>query len=133
MGPAVVLGGLVVLSVVVLGVTLGTSPRGSRMDLPALRRALPWVLAGTVAVGVALLFVLPDVPWLVPLGLMAYAAVAIAAVWRLVTLDRASNWMTPSQRLARIAISSVALTWLGVVLGLLLLIAAYVLEGPYDL
>ena len=50
MGPAVVLGGLVVLSVVVLGVTLGTSPRGSRMGLPALRRALPWVLAGTVAV-----------------------------------------------------------------------------------
>lgn len=133
MGPAVVLGGLIVLSVIVLGVTLGAAPRGTRAGTSSFRFAVPWVVGGTIAVGVALVLVLPDAPWLVPVGLMAYSAVAIAAVWRLVTLDRASNWMTPNQRLVRIAISSVALAWLGVVLGLLLLIAAYVLEGPYDL
>ena len=80
-------------------------------------------------VGVVLAVI--GVPSLVTAGLMVYAGVAVAAMWRLMRLDRGSRWMAPSHRYARIAISIVALTWLGIVFGLFLWIAASIAGGPY--
>ncbi|HEY4189259.1 MAG TPA: hypothetical protein VGM28_02475 [Candidatus Limnocylindrales bacterium] len=128
MGPAVVIGGLVVLSLLVLGVTLGARPRpGVRRELP-FRQALPFVAGILVAVAVVLAVL--EVPTLVLVGLVAYVGVAATAVWRMARLDRGSRWMEPNVRIARLAISVVALTWLGIILGLLLWIAAYLAAGP---
>jgi hypothetical protein len=66
---------------------------------------------------------IPGVPLVVILGLVAYAGVAVAGTWRMASLDRASPWMVPSRRRARIGFAAIGLTWLGLVLGLLLRIA----------
>jgi len=130
MGPVLVLGGLVVLCLLALGVTMRYAPRSPRTRELAFRQATPWVVAAVAIVGVVLV-VIPRVPPLVIVGLMAYAGVAVAALWRMVRLDRGSRWMEPSHRLARFALSVVALSWLGVVLGLLLWIAALFAGSPY--
>ena len=130
MVPAVALGGLVVLSLLALAVTLRARPRaGGRIELRA-RWAVPFVVAAVVIVGVVLA-VIPGVPLPVIVGLMVYAGVAAAAMWRMARLDSGSRWMEPSHRRARIAISAVALTWLGIVLGLLLGIATAIADGVY--
>ena len=64
-------------------------------------------------------------------GLSVYVALAIATMWRMVGLDNTSRWMTPDQRRLRLSVSVIGLTWLGIVLGLLLRIAAVVATGPY--
>ena len=46
------------------------------------------------------------------------------------SLDEASPWMARSRRLARFGVAAVALTWLGLVLGLLLWIASMVANAP---
>ena len=131
MGLAVILGGLVVLSLFVLGATLLGSRR-SATDRPAVSfgPVVPLIAFGVVLVGVVLVIV-PRVPTLVIVGSMAYTGVAVAAMWRMAQLDRGSRWMEPSQRRFRLGISIVALAWLGIVLGLLLWIAAYIAGGPY--
>ena len=91
---------------------------------------MPFVVSAVVVVGIVLV-VLPGVPPLVIVGLMAYAGVAAAALWRMASLDRGSRWMEPSHRRARIAISAMAITWLGIILGLLLGIAAAIADGLY--
>ncbi len=68
-------------------------------------------------------------PALVVVGLTAYAGVAVAAMWRMVQLDRRSRWMDPARRRFRIGISVVAVAWLGIVLGLSLWIAASIASG----
>lgn len=122
MGPAVILGALVALSLLVLGATLRQTGSWSRRQLTPFREAAPWVTGGVLVVG-CVLVAIPRVPPVVIGGLVAYTGVAITAIWRMATLDRASRWMPPSRRLTRLAITAVALTWLGVVLGLLLRIA----------
>jgi catechol 2,3-dioxygenase-like lactoylglutathione lyase family enzyme len=130
MGPAAILGGLVVLSLLVLGLTVVGSRRPG-VRAVAFRPALPLIVAWMLVVGVVLALV-PGLPTLVTIGLTAYAGVAVAAIWRLVHLDRGSRWMEPSQRRFRIGISIVALTWLGIVLGLFPWIATTIAFGPTD-
>jgi uncharacterized membrane protein len=123
MGPAAAfLGALVALSLLVLGATLRRTGPGSRRGVPPFRRAVPWAVGGMVLVGGALL-VIPAVPPIVVAGLVAYTGVATTAMWRMATLDRASRWMPPSRRIARLGMTAAGLTWLGIVLGLLLRIA----------
>ena len=130
MPPVIALGGLVVLSLLAVAVTLRPAPNAAPGRELSFRRAAPWIVAGVSIVGLVLA-VIPGVPPLVTAGLMVYAGVAVAAMWRLVRLDRVSRWMAPSHRTARIAISIIALTWLEIVLGLLLGIAASIAGGPY--
>lgn len=130
MGLAVVLGGLVVLTLGILGATLLGSRRAATDRRVSFGPAMPLIVFGVVLVGMVLV-VIPRVPTLVIVGSMAYTGFAVAAMWRMVQLDRRSRWMEPSQRRFRIGISVVALTWLGIVLGLLLWIAAYIAGGPY--
>ena len=130
MPPVIALGGLVVLSLLAVAVMLRPAPNATPGRELSYRRAAPWVVAAVSIVGL-ILVVIPGVPPLVIAGLMVYAGVAVAAMWRLVRLDRGSRWMAPSHRTARIAISIVALTWLGIVLGLLLGIAASIAGAPY--
>jgi hypothetical protein len=130
MGPAVAIGGLVVLSLLALAITLRSRPRPtSPIELRAIW-AVPFVVAVVVVVGLVLV-ILPGVAPLVVVGLMVYAGVAAAAMWRMARLDSGSRWMEPSHRHARIAISAMALTWLGIILGLLLGIAAAIADGLY--
>ncbi len=129
-GPVLVLGGLVVLCLLALGLAMRSAPRSARPRELAFRQASPWVVAAMLIVG-AVLLAIPGVPALVVVGLMAYAGVAVAATWRMVRLDRDSRWMEPSHRKARIVLSVVALSWLGIVLGLLLWIAAAIAGGLY--
>ena len=129
MPPIVALGGFVILCLFAVAVTLRSAPSGAPgRELP-IRRAAPWIVAAVAIVGVVLAVI--GVPPLVTAGLMVYAGVAVAAMWRLVRLDRGSRWMAPSHRSARIGISIVALSWLGIVLGLLLWIAASIAGAPY--
>ena len=129
MPPIVALGGFIILSLFAVAVTLRSAPGGARgRELP-FRLAAPWVVAAVSIVGLVLALI--GAPPLVIAGLMVYAGVAVAAMWRLVRLDRGSRWMAPSHRTARIAISIVALTWLGIVLGLFLGIAASIAGAPY--
>ncbi len=118
-----------ILSLFAVAVTLRAAPGGAPGRELSYRRAAPWVVAAVSIVGVVLAVI--GAPPLVTAGLMVYAGVAVTAMWRLVRLDRGSRWMAPSHRNARIAISIVALTWLGIVLGLLLWIAASIAGGPY--
>ena len=130
MAPAVAIGGLVVLSLFALALTLRARPRpASRVELRTIW-AVPFVSAVVLVVGLVLLLI-PGVTPVVVVGLMAYTGVAAAAMWRMARLDRGSRWMEPSQRRARIAISAMALTWLGIILGLLLGIAAAIADGLY--
>jgi hypothetical protein len=130
MGPAVILGGLVVVSLFVLGLTLLGSRRSARGRPVSFGPALPLIVFGVVLVGIVLM-VIPRVPTLVIVGSMAYTGVAVAAMWRMAQLDRGSQWMETSQRRFRIGISVIALAWLGIVLGLSLWIAADIAGGPY--
>jgi uncharacterized membrane protein len=130
MGPAIFLGGLVALSLLVLGATTRRAGQTSRTQTPPFREAVPWVAGGVLAVG-GVLMLIPGVPAVVTAGLVAYTGVAVTAVWRMASLDRVSRWMLPSRRLARLGITAVALTWLGLVLGLLLRIADLVASAPY--
>ena len=131
MAPAVAIGGLVVLSLFALALTLRARPRpGSRVELRTIW-AVPFVSAAVLVVGLVLLLLIPGVTPLVVVGLMAYTGVAAAAIWRMARLDSGSRWMEPSHRRARIAISAMALTWLGIILGLLLGIAAAIADGLY--
>jgi hypothetical protein len=91
---------------------------------------LPWTLGGVLVVG-SVLLALPGVPPIVIVGLTAYARVAVTAVWRLASLDRGSRWMPQSRRLVRLGIAAVALTWLGIVLGLLLRLVDLVAGAAY--
>ena len=123
MGPAVLLAGLVALSLLVLGATMRRSGRRpTHRPTPPFRNAVPWVVGAMVTIGVVLVIV-QGVPRIVIVGLVAYTGVAVAGIWRMASLDRVSSWMVPSQRIARIGFTTVALTWLGIVLGLLLRIA----------
>ena len=130
MGLAVLLGGLVVLSLFVLGATLVGSRRSLKGGPISFAPAVPLIAFGVALVGVVLV-IIPRVPTLVIVGSMAYTGVAVAAMWRMAQLDRGSRWMEPSQRRFRLSISIVAVAWLGIVLGLLLWIAAYIAGGPY--
>jgi hypothetical protein len=130
MGPSIVLGVLVALSLLVLGVTMRRTRRPSHRPIPSFRQAVPWILGGLLAVG-GVLMAIPAVPPMVTAGLVAYTGVAVTATWRMATLDRVSPWMPPSRRLARVGITVVALTWLGLVLGLLLGIADLVVSARY--
>lgn len=125
MRPPVVLLGVVALSLLVLGTAMYRTGRPPRGQTPRLRRGVPWVMGAVLAVG-GLLVLIPAVPSIVVAGLMAYTGVAATAVWRMAGLDRASPWMTRSRRLARMGISALALTWLGLVFGMLLWIAGMV-------
>ena len=129
MPPIVALGGFLILSLFAVAVTLRSVPSSAPGRELSFRRAAPWIVAAVTVVGVGLAVI--RVPPLVIAGLMVYAGVAVAAMWRLVRLDRGSRWMAPAHRNARIAISIVALTWLGIVLGLLLWIAASIAGTPY--
>jgi hypothetical protein len=86
-------------------------------------------MGGVLAVG-SVLVLIPAVPSIVVAGLMAYTGVAATALWRMACLDGASPWMAQSRRLARIGIAAVALTWLGLVFGMLLWIADVVANAP---
>ena len=130
MGLAVILGGLVVLSLFVLGATLLGSRRSAKDRPVSFGPVVPLIAFGVVLVGVVLV-VIPRVPTLVIVGSMAYTGVAVAAMWRMAQLDRGSRWMEPTQRRFRLGISIVALAWLGIVLGLLLWIAASIAGGPF--
>jgi len=131
MGPALLLAALVALSLLVFGMTMRrTDLRPVERPAPPLRKALPWVAGATLTIGVVLLLV-PGVPAIVVVGLVAYTGVAAAGIWRMASLDRVSSWMVPSQRTARIGLTTVALTWLGIVLGMLLRIADMV-AGAMD-
>jgi len=122
MRPAVVLWGVVALGLLVLGATMYRAARAPRRQTPPFRRDLPWIMGGVLAVG-GVLVVIPAVPSIVVAGVMAYTGIAATAIWRMASLDEASPWMTQSRRLARFGIAAVALTWLGLVFGLLLWIA----------
>ncbi len=124
------LGGFVACSLLVLGATMRQTGRRAGRQPPVFRRAVPWIAGGVLAVA-AILVAIPGVPPIVIGGLIGYTAVAIAAIWRMASLDHQSRWMTPSRRLARFGISAIALTWLGLVLGLLLGIADLIASAPY--
>ncbi len=130
MGPAVVFVALVVLSLVVLAATMRAGPRGDRSREPSFRKAAPLILVG-VLVAAGVLVVIVHAPWIVVAGLSVYIAFAIATMWRMVRLDNTSRWMTPDERRLRLSVSVIGLTWLGIVLGLLLRIAAVIATGPY--
>jgi hypothetical protein len=122
MGPAVALAGLLAFCLLLFGVTMRRTGRMARRPVTPIRLVVPWVVAGVAIVAIVLV-VIPGVPPVVILGLVTYTAVAVTATWRMASLDRASAWMPPSQRAARLGITAFALTWLGLVLGLLLRIA----------
>ena len=128
MGPAVLLGGLVVLCLLVLASALAGTRRGTAGRPLAYRAAAPLVVAAMLVVA-GVLGLVVNAPALVVAGLTAYTGVAVAAMWRLIQLDRASRWMEPGRRRFRIAISIVATAWLGIVLGLCLWIAASIASG----
>ena len=128
MGPAVLLGGLIVLSLVVIAAALVGVRPGAVARPAALRGAVPIVALGMLLVGGGL-GVVVHAPPLVVVGLMTYTGVAVAAMWRMVQLDRRSRWMDPARRRFRIGISIVAVAWLGIVLGLFLWIAASIASG----
>jgi hypothetical protein len=127
MGPAVVLAGALAACLLVLGVAMRRASGPRLADAPRIREALPWVLAAELVAG-AMLLVFPRVPIAVVMGVHAYLAVALIAMWRLVRLDATSPWMTPSQRRLRLVASAIGVAWLGIVLGLALWIAV-LLEG----
>lgn len=129
MGPAIALVGLVAMSLLILGATMRRTGRTSRTQTPPFRSAVPWIAGAMLIVG-GILVAVPGIPAGVVAGLVIYAGVAVTAMWRLVTLDRASRWMTPSRRLARFGFSAVALTWLGLVLGFLLDVADLITNAP---
>jgi hypothetical protein len=129
MGPAVVLAGLVALSLLLLGATLRRTDRAARRQTPPLRYAVPWIVGGVAVVDMVLVAI-PAVPPMVIAGLTVYTGVAVTAIWRMANLDRTSRWMLPSRRRARIAFTAVALVWLGLILGLLLGIADLVARAP---
>ena len=122
MRPATVLWGVVALSLLVLGATMYRTARAPHRQTPPLRRDVPWIMGGVLAVG-GVLVVIPAVPSIVIAGVIAYTGIAATAIWRMASLDGASPWMAHSRRLARFGIAAVALTWLGLVFGLLLWIA----------
>ncbi len=128
MRPAVVLWGVLALGLLVLGATLVRTARASRRQGSPFRRDVPWILGGVLAVG-GVLVVIPAVPSIVIAGVMAYTGIAATAIWRMGSLDEASPWMAQSRRLARFGIAAVALTWLGLVFGLLLWIADMVAQA----
>jgi hypothetical protein len=128
MGPALLLGGLIVLSLFVLATALVGITPGPTSRPVTYRYAIPVVVLGTVLVGV-MLGVLAHAPPLVVVGLTTYTGVAATAMWRMVQLDRGSRWMEPARRRFRIGISIVAVVWLGIVLGLCLWIAASIASG----
>jgi hypothetical protein len=125
MRPAAVLWGVVALSLLVLGATMYRTVRAPHRQTSPFRRDVPWIIGGALAVG-GILVVIPAVPLIVVVGVMAYTGIAATATWHMASLDGASPWMADSRRLARFAIAAVALTWLGLVFGLLLWIAAMV-------
>ena len=122
MSPAVVLWGVVALGLLVLGATVYRTARSPHGQTPPFRRDVPWIIGGVLAVG-GFLVVIHAVPSIVIAGVMAYTGIAATAIWRMASLDGASPWMAQSRRLARFGIAAVALTWLGLVFGLLLWIA----------
>jgi hypothetical protein len=130
MGSAVLLGGLVVLSLVVLAAALVGSRTGATGRKVNYRRAAPLAIAGMLLVG-CLLGLVAHASTLVVVGLTVYTGVAVAAMWRLIQLDRGSRWMEQGRRRFRIGISIVAMAWLGIVLGLFLSIAASIASGAY--
>ena len=130
MGSAALFGGRVVLSLVLLAAALVASRTGTAGRRVTYRRAVPLVIAGMLLVG-CLLGLAAHASTLVVVGLTAYTGVAVAAMWRLVQLDRGSRWMDQGRRRFRIGISIVAMAWLGIVLGLFLSIAASIASGAY--
>jgi len=122
MRPAIVLWGVVALSLLILGATMYRTARAPHRKTPPLRPDVPWIMGGVLAVG-GVLVVIPAVPSIVVAGVMAYTGIAATAIWRMASLDGASPWMAQSRRIARFGIAAVALTWLGLVFGLLLWIA----------
>ena len=129
MRPAIALWGVVALSLVVLGATMVRTARAPRRQTPPFLRDVPWIMGGILAMG-GVLVVIPAVPPIVIAGVMAYTGIAATAIWRMASLDEASPWMARSRRLARFGVAAVALTWLGLVLGLLLWIASMVANAP---
>jgi hypothetical protein len=132
MGPVVVAGGVAAMALFVIGFRTERHPRAGRARNLDRRRALPW-MAGAVILVISLVAATSTTGPIVMLGLVPYAAFAAFAVWRMAVLDRASIWLPPSRRQARLAVSLIGLTWLGVVLGLLLwiadLVASYTLRA----
>ncbi len=126
MGLAVLLAALVVLYLFGLGLAMRRAPRVPGSRTVPYRRALPWITGG-MALAASVLAAIP-LPGIVIVSITIYTGLAVAAVWRMASLDRASVWMLPSRRLARISLSVVALIWLGSMLALLLWIADMVAE-----
>jgi len=122
MAAAIVLGGVVAAALFVLGALLERGPRAPGRQRLRTWHALPWVAGAMVLVG-SLLSALPISSSLVTIGLVLYAGLAAGIVWRMTMLDRASAWLPPARRRARLVLSLIGLTWLGIVLGLLLWIA----------
>lgn len=129
--PAFILGSLVAACLLLVVATVGRIRRPAHRPARPFRAVLPWVALAVVAVGGALAAV-PGMPGMVVVGLMAYTAVAVAALFRMATLDATSPWMPPSRRHARIGFTLVALTWLGIVLALLLRIADLLASYPFE-
>ncbi len=121
MGPATVVGALAALTLFGVGVAMHHAPRVPGRRAVAYRGALPWI-AGSMILAATALTSAPFSPVVIA-GLTIYTGLAVAAVWRMASLDRASVWMVPSRRLVRFGLSSVGLIWLGLMLGLLLWIA----------
>lgn len=118
----VVVGGIVAAALFAIGAEAERRPHApGRRDLDR-RHALPW-MAGTVILTVILLAAMSITIPIVIVGVTIYSGFAAFAIWRMATLDRASSWLPPSRRNARLAVSVIGLAWLGIVLGLLLWIA----------
>ncbi len=130
MEPAIILGGFVALALLLLAAAMRRTRRPSGRAAPPFRRAAPWVAGGVLVVGAGLLAI-PGVSPVVIAVLPAYAGVAIAGMWRMASLDSVSPWMPPSRRRARLGATAIAVTWLGLVLGLLLAIVDLVARTRY--
>lgn len=129
MEPVLLLGGLVAGCLVVLGIAMRRAPRPSYRTAAPFRRAVPWI-AGAMALVACGLALIPGIPPVVIAGLVAYTGFAVAATWRMASLDRVSPWMVPARRRARLGFSILGLAWLGLVLGLLLSLAEMVAGTP---
>jgi len=131
MGLAVLLAALVVMYLFGLGLAMRRAPRVPGSRTVPYRRALPWI-AGGMVLAASIVSEIP-LPGIVIASITIYTGLAVAGVWRMASLDRASVWMLPSRRLARISLSVVGLIWLGSVLALLLwiadMVAGYALAG----
>ena len=131
MGLAAVLAGLMAISLIVLVATRQaavTRANGGHDPAPT-ARSVVWLVAGFGAVAVSLAAI-PHLPEIVIVGLLAYTAVALLAFSR-VTEGGASPSVSRRRHGVRMLVAAIALVGVGLALVPILLIAAYVMDGPY--